>query len=127
VASIRQAREKPAGDERILGDSEFVQKMLKDADEKIKYQVYRAHLKIKVAETIAHICNKEGVTVIEIRGGSRRGRLPQIRSKIAIGLIKEYGLPLAEIGRQMGISTSAVSRIVNKSEKDNHDNKQRPH
>jgi len=44
-----------------------------------------------------------------------------------MGLIKEYGLPLAEIGRQIGISTSAVSRIVSKNEKVNHNSKQRPH
>ncbi|RPI79662.1 MAG: hypothetical protein EHM45_02055 [Desulfobacteraceae bacterium] len=126
VASLRQTREKQFSDERVLGNSDFTIKIIKEADEKIKYQIHRSGIKMKVLETITNICNKEGITIKEISGGSRRGRLPQIRSKITIGLIKEYGLPLAEIGRQIGISTSAVSRIVSKNEKINHNSKQRP-
>jgi len=58
-----------------------------------------------------NICKKEGISKEELKGGSRRGRLPQIRAKLAIELAENDGLTLAEIGRQFGVSTSAISRI----------------
>ena len=47
-----------------------------------------------------------------------RGRLPEVRSRIVIHLVKELGIPLAEIGRQLGITTSSVSKIVNRKGRD---------
>jgi predicted transcriptional regulator len=63
------------------------------------------------------MCKAEGIGIEELRGGSRRGRLPEIRSNLAARLIEEYGLPLAEIGRQLGITTSAVSQAIRKRER----------
>jgi DNA-binding MarR family transcriptional regulator len=46
--------------------------------------------------------------------GSRRGNISEIRSRIVIRLVKELGIPLAEIGRQLGITTSSVSKILSR-------------
>ena len=35
----------------------------------------------------------------------RRGRLPEVRTKIVLGLVENYGVGVAEIARQVGIST----------------------
>src|SRR5262245_43210008 len=54
-------------------------------------------------------------------GGSRkvyaearktRGRLPAVRTNIVRGLVENYGVGVAEIVRQVGISTSRVSKIL---------------
>jgi len=44
--------------------------------------------------------------------GSRRGVISEIRSALALKLAREWGLPLAEIARQLGVSTSAISQIL---------------
>jgi REP element-mobilizing transposase RayT len=51
----------------------------------------------------------------ELRSGSRRGRLPAVRTKIVRGLVENYGVGVAEIARQVGISTSGVSKILTRS------------
>jgi DNA-directed RNA polymerase specialized sigma subunit len=67
---------------------------------------------------IRGIEKKEGVNKEELQGGSRRGRISQIRAQLAIELTEGYGLTLAEAGRQLGVSTSAISRIfIRNSEK----------
>ncbi len=50
--------------------------------------------------------------IVELQSGSRRGRVSQARLQIACRLIETYGIPLAEVARQVGVSTSAVSKII---------------
>jgi len=50
----------------------------------------------------------------ELRMGSRRGRICQVRSQIAYELVEQYGLPLAEVARQLGVTTSAISKAINR-------------
>jgi hypothetical protein len=45
-------------------------------------------------------------TLTELRTGSRRDRLPEIRAGIVRGLTENYGTPIADVARQVGISTS---------------------
>lgn len=116
VSSLRKDRGKLLTDERVLGSGEFVERVIKEADKEVLYQVSRASLHLKVGGVIAEVCAREGVTVNELRSGSRRGKIPSLRSTIVMRLVKDYGIPLAEIGRQVGISTSAVSKIVSRNE-----------
>ncbi|MDY7037670.1 MAG: helix-turn-helix domain-containing protein [Thermodesulfobacteriota bacterium] len=61
---------------------------------------------------IEETCERERVSVNEVISGGRRGIISEIRSRIVIRLVKELGIPLAEIGRQLGITTSSVSKIL---------------
>lgn len=51
----------------------------------------------------------------ELQMGSRRNQISQARSELASQLIKDFGLPLAEVARQLGVSTSAISKILTRS------------
>jgi len=55
---------------------------------------------------------KEKIFDKEIQSGSRRGKTPKNRSDLAYQLVTEYGVTLAETGRQLGVSTSAISKIL---------------
>ena len=46
--------------------------------------------------------------------GSRRGRIPQVRSGIAERLAKELRMPLTEVAKLSAVSTSAISKILNR-------------
>ena len=111
VLSLRGSKEKVLCDERILGSGEFVERTLEDAKSEIKYQVSINERRLKAEKKIHEICKKEGVNKEELQGGSRRGRISQTRAKFAIELTQDYGLTLAEADRQLGVSTSAISRI----------------
>jgi putative transposase len=112
VLSVRKSKEKMLSDERILGGDKFVERILEEADEKIKYQLSIDERRIQAEKAIMTMCRKEGVKVEELRGGSRRGRLSGIRSRLAMDLVEKMGLPLAEAGRRLGVSTSAISKIM---------------
>jgi plasmid maintenance system antidote protein VapI len=57
-------------------------------------------------------CEKGEIELKELRMGSRRGEIPRVRSEIARRLVREVGIPLAEVARLLGVSTSAISKIM---------------
>jgi DNA-binding Lrp family transcriptional regulator len=50
--------------------------------------------------------------------GSRRRRISQVRLQIAYQLVENFGIPLAEVARQVGVSASAISKVLNRTMKD---------
>ncbi len=44
--------------------------------------------------------------------GSRHQFVSEARRIIACRLVKDYGIPLSEIARRVGVSTSAVSKMI---------------
>jgi len=58
------------------------------------------------------ICDKKEVNIKELRSGSLRRFVSEARRILACRLVKDYGIPLSEIARRIGVSTSAVSKMI---------------
>ncbi len=114
VISMRRHGNKELSDERVLGSGDFVERIIKEADEYFKYQFSKKEKREKVEQIISDECRKDGISIKELRSGSRRHPVCRVRFHIAIKLFSEYGIPIAEIARNTGVSTSAVSKMVNK-------------
>jgi|GEM_PF-2567443 len=109
----RRAGEREKGDERILGSGAFVSEIINHAEEKIKHQVVTSTDVDKLmTKEIARCCKREEVTVPLLQSGSRRSPLPKLRKILAQKLVNGYGVSLAEIARQLGVSTSGISQIL---------------
>ena|ERR1051325_2424368 len=115
VKSQRQRKKGESTDERILGSGAFVARVLKDADARMLRQNALKKTKRYSERVVAAACKKDGVSLTELRSGSRRGKLPAVRMKIVQGLVDDYGVPMADVARQVGISTSGVSKILTRS------------
>ena len=111
VISLRKSKERAVCDERILGRNEFVERIIGEADNRIKCQLSINERKIKANRRIIEVCKKENLNIEELKGGSRRNGIPKVRAQLAKALVKDYGLTLAETARQLGVSTSAISKI----------------
>jgi len=115
VRSMRRDGLSEKGDERILGSGEFVLQLIEQADEKVRYQTAETDTSEIATEVISDICEKEEVAIRILRSGSRRRPLPEIRKKIAVKLVNQHGLSLAETARQLGLTTSAISQILRRN------------
>jgi len=112
VQSLRRSGEKVLTDERILGTDDFVERVLGEAENRAR-RLFSFRLRAKeVQRLIEERCKREGISAQELQMGSRRGVISEIRSALALKLAREWGLPLAEIARQLGVSTSAISQIL---------------
>ena len=115
VKSRRQRTVREVTDERILGSVAFVERILREADARAVRQHNWNKAKGYAERVVAAACKKGGVSLTELRSGSRRGQLPTVRVKIVRGLVEDYGISIAEVARQIGISTSGVSKILARS------------
>jgi hypothetical protein len=115
VKAMRRSGERELSDDRILGGGEFVERIIKEAEEKIKYQLSVSEHAQKIDEFMSKICKDEKVSMKELKGGSRRKEISAVRNRIAIELVKRHGVALAEVARRVGVSTSAISKILRRA------------
>jgi putative transposase len=112
VMSLRRTQEKTAWDQRILGTGDFVERVLRESEEGMGYRIRPAERDKKIRSVMEEECLKGEVEFEELRMGSRRGKIPKVRSDIAKRLVKELGMSLAEAARLLGVCTSAICRIM---------------
>jgi REP element-mobilizing transposase RayT len=115
VKAMRRLGDRELSDDRILGSGEFVERIIKEAEAKIKYQLPVKKDDQKLDEYIAQICESKNVSIQELKTGSRRREVSRVRAQVATGLVKRHGIPLAEVARRVGVSTSAISKILNRA------------
>ena len=111
VLSLRSRGEEVAYDSRILGSGEFVQGVMRDAEETIACQMRNRRTK-SIGEIIGRMCRKSGVSEKEIESGSQRRRISKVRAEIACLLSREMGIPMAEIARRLGVGASAIAMAI---------------
>jgi REP element-mobilizing transposase RayT len=112
VVSLRRHGDRELADERILGSGDFVQRILDEAEERQKHHFSASNRRLKVREIITKICEEEDVNQAELRSGSRRRAISQLRSRLARQLVDVHGIPMAMAARELGVSTSAISKII---------------
>jgi REP element-mobilizing transposase RayT len=113
--SLRRRASRELADERILGSGDFVEGILKDADERVRQQYSGKKRQRAVQQIIGELCRRQNVSMTEVRSGSRRKTTSRLRATVARSLVEEYGISLAEVARQVGVSTSAISKMLMRS------------
>jgi REP element-mobilizing transposase RayT len=113
VKSLRRTDDREMFDARILGSGEFVEQIVKEASIQVKYQYSENERMRKVEDYIATVCKQENLNIKELRSGSRRQHVSRARALIANHIVKNFGVTLAEAARRLGVSTSAVSKMMN--------------
>ena len=112
VKAMRRSDIRQMGDERILGSGEFVERLLEEASQEIKHQIPNHDLLDRAEKEIRTVCKRENIEVAALRSTSRIPSVSRLRAHLAIKLVHELGLSLAETARQLGLSTSAVAQIL---------------
>ena len=112
VLALRRRGGKQAGDERILGDGEFVQSVLSEMDEFGK-QNLRVNARDLDLPTLAErACIAHKVSLQEVRSGSRRHNAVVTRQELSKVAVMLFGYSGAEVARYLGVTTSCVTRAV---------------
>ncbi len=110
LKGLRKVGIRVKGDERILGDSDFVENVLKSAEEELeqKYDLKaRGYDFDRVAQRVAEVME------IETEQVTAFGKSPQTvkaRSLLCFWAHRKLGMTTIEIGRRLNISQSAASR-----------------
>ncbi len=106
VVSARRRKEPVKGDERILGDSDFVLGVVSEAEKRQRRQFRCTKPEIGIQEIILEECGRGQASVAELESGVRRRNATAVR---------EIGLSAAEIARHVGVNTSAATRAIERA------------
>jgi REP element-mobilizing transposase RayT len=112
VLSARRSGRKEEFDERILGNGDFVNAILKEAEQKTIRQLKLRRSGKTIDKIIEEACKKERISANELKGGGRRRKVSALRATIAKRGLDELGLSMAEIARHVGVTTSSIAKMV---------------
>ena len=112
VVSMRRRGKRQLSDERILGSGEFVQKILEETEERIRNYYTADEKKAKIREVVKETCRKNNINIEELCHGGRRQNVSLARAQAAHILIENFGITLAEVARNLGVTTSAIFNIL---------------
>ena len=105
------------GDERILGDTQFVLRILKQAEEQLerRYELAsRGWNETKVAHQVAAIY---GVAPEELFRKGQQKRLSEARGLFCYWCCRELGLSLTELARMLSMTPAGVAYAARRGEK----------
>jgi chromosomal replication initiation ATPase DnaA len=72
--------------------------------------------KKSLEEVVRKMCKEAGVKEKELKGGGQRRKVAEVRGKIAYILSREMEILMSEIGRNLGVGTSAIAMAIRKKE-----------
>jgi REP element-mobilizing transposase RayT len=112
VLALRNRGEKQVSDQRILGDSLFVQEVISGLDKLVKENLRLSGQRINIDALAKKVCENYSIRSGELRSGSRRREIVIARGVMSWIAVRELGYSGADVARYLGVTTSCVTRIV---------------
>lgn len=117
LRSLRQTGNYQKGDERILGDGDFVENALMAANEAMerKYALQAQGIDLdKIANRVAKLL---AIEIEEVWASGKYRNIINARSLMCYWAVRELGISMAFLSKRLNISIPAVSKSVVRGEK----------
>lgn len=117
VKALRNAKAYQKGDERILGDGDFVEEVLRQVGEKLERKLQLTAEGVGFDRVVARIAGLLELSAAEVLASSKKRQIVTARSLLCFWGAGELGLSQAWLARRLGISQPAVSSAVERGGK----------
>jgi putative transposase len=117
LISMRQAKNYQKGDERILGDGDFVEQTLKAANEAMERKSALQARGIDLDKIANRVANLLEMDTAEVRASGRYRHIVKARSLFCYWAVRELDTSMASLSKMLNISIPAVSKAVARGEK----------
>jgi len=118
IKSMRTIAERMMGDERILGSGDFVESVLKQAQESYEWRTLARAQGISVETIINTVSKKFGIQPMLVKSKSRQRNLCRARSIVCWLSVDKLAESGKKVGQILGMSPSAVSKALPRGRKD---------
>jgi len=116
VKSMRRLREHVKSDERVLGDSDFVQSVLSAQDEQLEAGYRLQSQGYDFGYALSRVAQITGLETEQILKRGKQAARVYARSLICHWAIRSLGMTAVAVSRLLGISQSAVTRAAYRGE-----------
>ncbi len=117
VKALRNAREYWRGDERILGDSDFVTNVLKVHEEKLEKREELKKAGWDMDRLCGYVCKLFSIEADQILRKGRANDVSRAKNLISFWASRELGISGKEIADYLGVSSPAISYSIKQGEK----------
>lgn len=118
LKAIRDAGMRIMGDERILGSSDFVESVLKQANEQYEQKTLALAKGIDLNKLMTVVCDYFDIDAELIKSATRRRTVARIRSIICCLAIDQLMISGREVARILKLSPSTVSKLAARGRSD---------
>ena len=119
VIALRRRGEKQVSDERILGDGDFVEAIWAESEDKTRENLRVGKKKVDLMSLAEGVCKENGISLTELRSGSRRHGAVEARQELSRIGVMVQGYSGAEVARYLGVTNSCITRPLSiKGKKD---------
>ena len=100
------------GDERLLGSSDFVEKVLKQADKQLE-EKYRLQVSvISLQGLVEKVARYYKINPKNLKSASKERHITQARRVLCYIAVRKLGYKCSDVSKSMGISAVTVSKAV---------------
>lgn len=117
VKLLREEKVYQKNDERILGDGDFVERVLASAEETMekRYALRSGGLDLDgVASRVSEVL---GLKPEDVWAAGKYRRVVEARSLLCYWAVRELGVPMSSLARKLGISIPSVSDSVTRGQR----------
>jgi putative transposase len=112
VKDLREQNVYQRNDERILGDGDFVSRVLASAEEEMERHYAYQSRGMNLDAVAARVSEVLGIEVEDVWGKGRYKRIVEARSLLCYWAVRELGLSMSSLSRRLGISIPSISDSV---------------
>jgi putative transposase len=112
LAALKREKKSVMGDERILGNSEFVKRALLNANQQHKETVLLNQKKYNLNDIIKKACKYFKIDLVDLKSNSKTSQLRNLRSLICYLASQKLAISGSEIASALNLSRSAVSKLI---------------
>jgi putative transposase len=117
LKDLRDSGERVRGDERILGGSEFVERVLRESDEEWEKKSLLRQRGVNLERLLEKVAGRFGVDSEDLKSGSKVSTVAKARAVLCYLGVRKLGLTSVTISKELGISPSAVSKAIVRAQK----------
>ena len=117
VKALREEKVYQKNDERILGDSNFVEQVMSSAEEAMERKYKLSAEGVNLDSLTNRVSKIFGVKEKEIWSPGKFRRMVEARSVLCYWAVRELGVSMTMLSREIGISVAAISGSVIRGQK----------
>ena len=117
LKALRKSGIRVKGDERILGDSDFVLNVLKAADEQFEKRYALKAQGFNFEKTVRRVAEVLGMEPNDVVAMGKSPERVKARALLCFWAHRELGMTTVEIAKKLDLCQSAVSRLSMRGEK----------
>lgn len=117
LKSYRRSGIRIKGDERILGSSDFVERVLKKANEELDQKSRFQAAGVDIGQLTEKVAKHYDIDPEDLRTASKEKTISQARTMLCYVAVRKIMISCAEVARELNISPSAVSRAASRGQK----------